>query len=51
MDAKQKGSLPLKMTNKDIYFNVWSPFVEFILYRDEKTPTHQKPCSLQSVHF
>lgn len=43
LSAEQKGSFPLKTTNKNIYINVQAQFAEFILYRDKKTPTHQKP--------
>lgn len=43
MWAEWKGSLPLKMTSKNTYFNVQTPFVEFVLYTDEKTATLPKP--------
>lgn len=31
------------MANKNIYLNVQVQLADFILYRDEKTPTHQEP--------
>lgn len=31
------------MTNKNTYFSVQMQSAEFILYRNKKTPIHQKP--------